>query len=63
MLPIIATEMKAPATKDKACDELASTLNEQMNDHVKEIAEAAVDQVIQGVADVPAGACTSAAHR
>ena len=47
VLPIIATEMKAPATKDKVRDELASTLNEQMNDHVKEIAEAAADQVIQ----------------
>jgi hypothetical protein len=47
VLPIIATEMKAPATKDKVRDELASTLNQQMNDHVKEIAEAAADQVIQ----------------
>ena len=47
VLPIIATEMKAPATKDKVRDELASTLNQQMNEHVKEIAEAAADQVIQ----------------
>ena len=39
--------MKAPATKDKVKDELATTLNQQMNDHVKEIAEAAADQVIE----------------
>ena len=39
VLPIIATEMKAPATKEKVRDELASTLDQQMNDHVKEIAE------------------------
>lgn len=47
VLPIIATEMKAPATKQKVQDELASALNEQMNDHVKEIAQAAADQVIE----------------
>ncbi|RUO97332.1 hypothetical protein [Hyphomicrobium sp.] len=47
VLPIIAQEMKAPATKDKVKDELAITLNQQMNDHVKEIAEAAADQVIE----------------
>jgi hypothetical protein len=47
VLPIIATEMKAPATKDKVREELANTLKEQMNEHVKEIAEAAADQVIE----------------
>lgn len=47
VLPIIATEMKAPATKDKVREELASTLNQQMNEHVKEIAEAAADQVME----------------
>ncbi len=47
VLPIIAQEMKAPATKDKVQDELASTLKEQMNDHVNEIAQAAADQVIE----------------
>ncbi|HVZ06199.1 hypothetical protein [Hyphomicrobium sp.] len=46
VLPIIATEMKAPATKDKVRDELAKTLQSQMNDHVKEIATAAADQVV-----------------
>ncbi len=47
VLPIIAQEMKSPATKDKVRDELASTLSQQMNEHVKEIAEAAADQVIE----------------
>lgn len=47
VLPIIATEMKAPATKDKVREELANTLNQQMNEHVKEIAEAAADQVME----------------
>jgi hypothetical protein len=46
VLPIIATEMKAPGTKDKVREELASTLAEQMNEHVKEIASAAADHVI-----------------
>jgi hypothetical protein len=46
VLPIIAQEMKAPATKDKVREELASTLKEQMNEHVKEIAQAAADQVV-----------------
>jgi len=46
VLPIIATEMKAPGTKEKVREELASTLAEQMNEHVKEIASAAADHVI-----------------
>lgn len=46
VLPIIATEMKAPATKDKVREELANTLHEQMNEHVTEIANAAADNVI-----------------
>ena len=47
VLPIIATEMKAPATKEKVREELATTLAAQMNDHVKEIAAAAADQVVE----------------
>lgn len=47
VLPIIATEMKAPATKDKVRDELAKTLSDQMNDHVTDIAVAAADQVLE----------------
>jgi hypothetical protein len=46
VLPIIATEMKAPATKEKVREELAKTLATQMNDHIKEIATAAAEQVI-----------------
>jgi hypothetical protein len=46
VLPIIATEMKAPATKDKVREELATTLSDQMNEHVKEIANATADQVM-----------------
>jgi hypothetical protein len=47
VLPIIATEMKAPATKEKVREELANTLSEQMNEHIKEIAEAAASQVME----------------
>ncbi len=47
VLPIIATEMKSPATKVKVREELANTLATQMNDHIKEIAEATADQVIE----------------
>ena len=47
VLPIIATEMKSPATKEKVREELASMLAEQMNDHVKDIASAAADHVIE----------------
>lgn len=46
VLPIIAAEMKAPATKDKVREELANTLQEQMNEHVAAIANAAADNVI-----------------
>lgn len=47
VLPIIATEMKSPATKVKVREELANTLATQMNDHIKEIAAATADQVIE----------------
>ncbi|MFA7307790.1 MAG: hypothetical protein WC026_14075 [Hyphomicrobium sp.] len=47
VLPIIATEMKAPATKAKVREELATTLATQMNDHIKEIATATAEQVIE----------------
>jgi len=46
VLPIIATEMKSSATKEKVREELAKTLSTQMNDHIKEIATATADQVI-----------------
>jgi hypothetical protein len=47
VLPIIATEMKSPDTKEKVREELAKTLAEQMNEHVSEIATAAADNVIE----------------
>ena len=46
VLPIIATEMKATATKEKVREELATTLAQQMNEHIKEIAGATADNVI-----------------
>jgi hypothetical protein len=47
VLPIIATEMKSPATKEKVREELATTLATQMNGHIKEIATATAEQVIE----------------
>jgi hypothetical protein len=47
VLPIIATEMKSPATKEKVREELAQTLSNQMSDHIKEIATAAAEQVVE----------------
>jgi hypothetical protein len=46
VLPIIATEMKSPATKEKVREELAKTLASQMNDHINEIATATAEQVV-----------------
>ncbi len=47
VLPIIATEMKATATKDKVQEEIATTIADQINGHVNEIATAAADQVFE----------------
>lgn len=47
VLPIIASEMKSSATKEKVQEELAKTISEQINDHVQEIATATADQVIE----------------
>lgn len=47
VLPIIATEMKASATKDKVQEEIAKTIAEQINGHVGEIADAAANQVME----------------
>lgn len=47
VLPIIADEMKAKATKDKVQEELASSLNEQIGEHVKEIGSKAADRVVE----------------
>lgn len=47
VLPIISSEMKAAATKEKVQEELAKTISEQINDHVQEIALATANQVIE----------------
>ncbi len=47
VLPIIATEMKAKATKDKVQDEIAATIAEQIGEHVKDIAAASADHIIE----------------
>lgn len=46
VLPIIAEEMKSPATKDKVQDELARTISEQIGEHVKEIGANAAAHII-----------------
>ena len=47
VLPIIATEMKAKSTKDKVQEELATTLHDQIGEHVKDIADASADRVME----------------
>ena len=47
VLPIIATEMKARATKDKVQEEIATTLSDQISEHVKEIGAASADHVVE----------------
>ena len=47
VLPIIATEMKSPATRDKVQEELARAMNEQMTEHVREIGAKAADRVVE----------------
>src|SRR5436190_18763384 len=46
VLPIIATEMKSKETKDKVREELAKSIDEQIGDSVKEIAEKTADRVL-----------------
>lgn len=47
VLPIIATEMKSTATRDKVQAEIATTIAEQINGHVKDIGMATADHVIE----------------
>lgn len=47
VLPIIATEMKSPATKEKVQTEIATMISEQIGEHVKEIGAASADHVIE----------------
>lgn len=46
VLPIIATEMKAKATKDKVQDEIGTTISEQISVHITEIADASANHVL-----------------
>ncbi len=46
VLPIISTEMKARATKDKVQEELARAIQEQISDNIKEIAGRTADRVL-----------------
>src|SRR5262245_47602577 len=46
VLPIIAEEMKAKATKDKVREELAKSIAEQIHDGVQEIAEKTAGRVV-----------------
>lgn len=45
VLPIVATEMKSEATKEKVRDELAKAISEQIGDHVKEIGAKTAERV------------------
>ena len=47
VLPIIATEMKARATKEKVQEEIATTIADQINEHVKEIGAASAGHVVE----------------
>jgi len=47
VLPIVAEEMKAKATKDKVREELAKSIAEQIGDGVKEIAEKTAERVLE----------------
>jgi len=46
VLPIIATEMKSPATKQKVQEEVASSISEQINAHVQDIAAATASRIV-----------------
>ena len=47
VLPIVAEEMKAKATKDKVREELAKSIAEQIGDGLKEIAEKTAERVVE----------------
>lgn len=46
VLPIIATEMKSPTTKEKVQDELAAAIRDQINDNLKEISARTAERVV-----------------
>lgn len=47
VLPIVATEMKARATKDKVQEELARAIQEQIGDNTKEIAGRTAERIVE----------------
>lgn len=46
VLPIIATEMKSPDTKDKIQTEIAASMKEQIGENLKDIASKTADRVV-----------------
>jgi len=47
VLPIVAEEMKARATKDKVRDEIARTISEHINESLREIAGKTAERVVE----------------
>ena len=47
VLPIIASEMKSAATRDKVQDELAKAIGEQIGEHVREIGAKTAERVVE----------------
>ena len=47
VLPIVATEMKAKATKDIVRTELAKAISEQIGEHTREIPAATADRIVE----------------
>ncbi len=47
VLPIIASEMKAPSTKDKVREELAKGIGEQIGENLKDISGRTADRVVE----------------
>lgn len=47
VLPIVASEMKSRATKDKVREEIANTIAEHINDSLKEIADKTAERVVE----------------
>ena len=47
VLPIVATEMKSKATKDKVREEIAKTISEHIGDSLKEISDKTAERVVE----------------
>lgn len=47
VLPIVAEEMKAKATKEKVREEIAATVSEHINDGLREIAQKTAERVVE----------------